>query len=113
MSDISGISSVTGAGTAIPSDVRTAGKDSEQLYRVALGFERTLLEQLTKSMSKDMVGMDSGSGDDAGDGEGSGASAATSAYTDMLPGQLADSVTNAGGVGLAHDLWLSMRSAQS
>jgi Rod binding domain-containing protein len=111
VSDISGISSVTGAGAAIPSDVRTAGKDSEQLYRVALGFERTLLEQLTKSMSKDMVGMDSGSGDDAGDGEG--ASAATSAYTDMLPGQLADSVTNAGGVGLAHDLWLSMRSAQS
>ncbi len=113
MSDISGISSVTGAGAAIPADVRTAGKDSEQLYRVALGFERTLLEQLTKSMSKDMVGMDSGSGDDAGDGEGSGASAATSAYTDMLPSQLADSVTNAGGVGLAHDLWLSMRSAQS
>ena len=110
MSDISGISSVTGAGAAIPADVRTAGKDSEQLYRVALGFERTLLEQLTKSMSKDMVGMDSGSGDDA---EGSGASAATSAYTDMLPGQLADTVTNAGGVGLAHDLWLSMRSAQS
>jgi len=113
VSDISGISSVTGAGAAIPSDVRKTGKDSEQLYRVALGFERTLLEQLTKSMSKDMVGMDSGSGDDAGDGEGSGASAATSAYTDMLPGQLADSVTNAGGVGLAHDLWLSMRSAQS
>lgn len=113
MSDLSGISSVTGAGAATPSDVRTAGKDSEQLYRVALGFERTLLEQLTKSMSKDIVGMDSGSGDDAGDGEGSGASAATSAYTDMLPGQLADSVTNAGGVGLAHDLWLSMRSAQS
>jgi Rod binding domain-containing protein len=113
VSDISGISSVTGAGATIPSDVRSAGKDSEQLYRVALGFERTLLEQLTKSMSKDMVGMDSGSGDDTGDGEGSGASAATSAYTDMLPGQLADSVTNAGGVGLAHDLWLSMRSAQS
>jgi Rod binding domain-containing protein len=111
VSDISGISSVTGAGVAIPADVRTAGKDSEQLYRVALGFERTLTEQLTKSMSKDMVGMDAGSDDDSGDG--SGGSAATSAYTDMLPGTLADSVTSAGGLGLAHDLWLSMRSAQS
>ena len=110
MSDISGLASVTGAGTALPADVRKAGKDSEQLYRVALGFERTLLEQLTKTMTKDMTGGDGG--DDSGDG-GSGASAATSAYTDMLPGQLADSVTNAGGVGLAHDLWLSMRSAQS
>jgi Rod binding domain-containing protein len=111
VSDTSGISSVTGAGVAIPADVRTAGKDSEQLYRVALGFERTLTEQLTKSMSKDMVGMDAGSDDDSGDG--SGGSAATSAYTDMLPGTLADSVTSAGGLGLAHDLWLSMRSAQS
>ena len=111
MSDISGISSVTGAGVAIPADVRKAGEDSEQLYRVALGFERTLMEQLTKSMSKDMVGMDSGGSEDGS--EDSGGSAATSAYTDMLPGTLADSVTNAGGLGLAHDLWLSMRSTQS
>jgi Rod binding domain-containing protein len=111
VSDTSAISSVTGAGVAIPADVRKTGKDGEQLYRVALGFERTLVEQLTKSMSKDMVGMDA---DDSGDGSGdSGASAATSAYTDMLPGTLADSVTSAGGLGLAHDLWLSMRSAQS
>jgi hypothetical protein len=111
MSDISGLSSVTGAGVQVPADVRKAGSDAEQTYRVALGFERTLLEQLTKSTSKDMVGMDSG--DDSGDGEGSGSSAATSAYTDMLPGTLADSVTSSGGLGLAHDLWLSMRSAQS
>jgi Rod binding domain-containing protein len=111
VSDTSAISSVTGAGVTIPADVRKTGKDGEQLYRVALGFERTLVEQLTKSMSKDMVGMDA---DDSGDGSGdSGASAATSAYTDMLPGTLADSVTSAGGLGLAHDLWLSMRSAQS
>ena len=110
MSDISGISSVTGAGVAIPADVRKAGKDREQLYRVALGFERTLVEQLTKSMSKDMVGMDAG---DSEDGSEESGSAATSAYTDMLPGTLADSVTSSGGLGLAHDLWLSMRSAQS
>jgi Rod binding domain-containing protein len=112
VSDISGISSVTGAGVSIPADVRKTGTDGEQLYRVALGFERTLVEQLTKSMSKDMVGMDAS--DDSGDGsEGAGASAATSAYTDMLPGTLADSVTSSGGLGLAHDLWLSMRSTQS
>jgi Rod binding domain-containing protein len=111
VSDISGISSVTGAGVSIPADVRKAGDDAEQLYRVALGFERTLTEQLTKSMAKDMVGMDAG---DSGDGsEDAGASAATSAYTDMLPGTLADSITSPGGLGLAHDLWLSMRSAQS
>ena len=106
MSDISGLASVTGGGTALPADVRKAGKDGEDTYRAALGFERTLLEQLTKTMAKDMAG-----GDDSGDGDGdSGASAATSAYNDMLPGTLADAVTGAGGLGLAHDLWLKMRS---
>ena len=107
MSDISGLASVTGAGTALPADVRKAGKDGEDTYRAALGFERTLLEQLTKTMTKDMGGGEGG--DDSGDGD-SGASAATSAYNDMLPGTLADAVTSAGGLGLAHDLWLKMRS---
>jgi Rod binding domain-containing protein len=110
---VSGLDALSSAAAVIPADVRAAGKDATQSYRVALGFERTLLEQLTKSMSKDMVGMDSDSDSDSSDGEGSGASAATSAYTDMLPGTLADSVTSAGGLGLAHDLWLSMRSAQA
>ena len=108
MSDISGLSSVTGAGVPIPADVRKAGADDEQTYRAALAFERTLLEQLTKTMSQDMAGGDSAGGEDSDD---SGASAATSAYRDMLPGTLADAVTGAGGLGLAHDLFLSMRSA--
>jgi Rod binding domain-containing protein len=104
VSDISGLSSVTGAGVPIPADVRKAGTDTEQTYRAALGFERTLLEQLTKSLSKGTLD---------GDGEDGGESAATSAYRDMLPGTLADAVTGAGGLGLAHDLFLSMRSATS
>jgi Rod binding domain-containing protein len=110
VSGLSSLSSVTGAIT-MPADVRKAGKDGEETYRAALGFERQMLEELTKTMSKDLTG--TGSGDDAGDGEDSGGDAATSAYGDMLPGTLADSLTSAGGLGLAHDLWLSMRSAQS
>jgi Rod binding domain-containing protein len=106
VSDISGLSSVTGAGVPIPADVRKAGADAEQTYRAALAFERTLLEQLTKSMSTGMTGGDGEDGEES-------ASAATSAYRDMLPGTLADAVTGAGGLGLAHDLFLSMRSAAS
>jgi Rod binding domain-containing protein len=105
-----GLSSVTGAAVPIPADVRAAGKNAENTYRAALGFERQLLEQLTKSMAKDISGGTGEGDDDSGDG---GASAATSAYNDMLPGTLADAVTNAGGLGLAHDLFLSMRSATS
>jgi Rod binding domain-containing protein len=107
VSGISGVASVTGA-VALPADVRKAGAEGEQTYRAALAFERTLLEQLTKTMSKDMVGGETGDGED---GEDAGASAATSAYRDMLPGTLADAVTGAGGLGLAHDLFLKMRSA--
>ena len=108
MSDISGLSSVTNA--PLPADVRDAGTEAQQSYRTALAFERTLLEQLTKTMSQDMAGGDSTDGED---GEDSGASAATSAYRDMLPGTLADAVTGSGGIGLAHALFLSMRSVSS
>jgi Rod binding domain-containing protein len=108
VSDISGLSSVSGA--PLPADVRTASTQDQQSYRTALAFERTLLEQLTKTMSQDMAGGDSAGGED---GEDSGASAATSAYRDMLPGTLADAVTGSGGIGLAHDLFLSMRSPTS
>ena len=94
----------------VPADVRKAGKEAEQTYRAALGFERMLTEQLTRTMA---AGTEAAGGDDAagGDGAESGASAATSAYKDMLPGTLADAVSGAGGLGLAHDLWTAMRSA--
>jgi Rod binding domain-containing protein len=112
VSDVGGLASVTGAGVSIPADVRAAGKDAEETYRAALGFERTLLEQLTQSMAKDVAGdADSGDSGDSGDAGDGGPSAATSAYKDMLPGTLADAVSGAGGLGLAHDLWLKMRSA--
>jgi Rod binding domain-containing protein len=88
----------------VPADVRRAGAQAETTYRAALGFERMLTEQLTKTMA-------TGTEAAGEDGEDSGASAATSAYRDMLPGTLADAVTNAGGLGLAHDLYLTMRSA--
>jgi hypothetical protein len=35
----------------VPADVRKAGKEAEQTYRAALGFERMLTEQLTKTMA--------------------------------------------------------------
>ncbi|MEA2270931.1 MAG: hypothetical protein QOF29_3666 [bacterium] len=98
------LSSVTGA-TAIPADVRAAGPEAQETYRSALAFERVLVGELTKTMSGGAAGETGGD-----DGEAQGESAATSAYRDMLPGIMADSVTSAGGLGLAHDLYLAMRS---
>jgi len=104
MSGLEGISLTTPG--IVPADVRKAGKEAEETYRAALGFERMLTEQLTKTMSTSASTLGGG----GEDGEESGETAATSAYKDMLPGQLADAVTSAGGLGLAHDLYLTMRS---
>jgi Rod binding domain-containing protein len=97
------LSSVAGA-AALPADVRAAGKDAQETYRSALAFERMLVGELTKTMSAGATGAADGE-----DGEGQGESAATSAYRDMLPGIMADAVTGAGGIGLARDLYTSMR----
>jgi Rod binding domain-containing protein len=102
MSGLEGIS--LSAPGIVPADVRKAGKEAEETYRAALGFERMLTEQLTKTMSAASKAL---SGED---GEEGGETAATAAYRDMLPGTLADAVTSAGGLGLAHDLYLTMRS---
>lgn len=88
----------------VPADVRKAGAEAEETYRAALGFERLLTEQLTKTMSTASKALSADGGEDGGE------SAATAAYRDMLPGTLADAVTSAGGLGLAHDLYLTMRS---
>jgi Rod binding domain-containing protein len=103
MSGLEGIALNTAG--IVPADVRKAGKQAEETYRAALGFERMLTEQLTKTMSVSASALGGGE-----DGEEGGETAATAAYKDMLPGQLADAVTNAGGLGLAHDLYLTMRS---
>jgi Rod binding domain-containing protein len=100
------LSSVAGA-TAIPADVRAAGKSAQETYRSALAFERVLVGELTKTMSAGTTGETGGQ--DGEDGDGEGQTAATSAYRDMLPGIMADTVTNAGGMGLARNIYESMR----
>jgi Rod binding domain-containing protein len=89
------------AGTALPADVRAAGPEAEQQYSTALAFERVLLGQLTKAMQATVPGED----DDA--------SAATKTYRDMLPDTMADALTAAGGIGLADDLYRSLKTGGS
>jgi Rod binding domain-containing protein len=66
-----------------------------------------LVGELTKTMSAGATG--AADGEEGEDGGAQGKSAATSAYRDMLPGIMADAVTGAGGIGLARDLYTSMR----
>ena len=83
----------------LPAEVRNGSATDKKSYTAALGFERMLLGELTKAMAHTAKPAD---GDQSGD-------AATSTYMQMLPDQLADAVTSAGGLGLAKNLYETIK----
>jgi Rod binding domain-containing protein len=83
----------------IPAAVRDGSKQDKQSYQAALGFERMLLGELTKALAETAKPADDSQQD-----------AASSMYMQMLPEQLADSMTAGGGLGLAQDLYNSVKS---
>ena len=83
----------------LPADVRNGTTSEKNNYKAGLAFERQLVEQLTQIMSDTTKAEDQGNAD-AGDGS----SAATNSYKQMLPGAMADSIMNAGGLGLARTI---------
>jgi hypothetical protein len=90
----------------LPADVRADGAHGRKLYEAALGFEQQLVQQLTSQLAA-TTDADSDSDDDSDDD--STTDAASSLVQEQLPQALADGVTSAGGLGLAHDLYLSLK----
>lgn len=118
--DLTGLSALspTVMPTVLPPDVRAAGKKGEQLYQAALGFEQLLTQSLTDQLAKTMQGTDgTGDGSDPS-GDGSGDPSAQSIFPSdgsqssmlgmLLPQTLSDSITRAGGLGVAHQLYLML-----
>jgi Rod binding domain-containing protein len=81
----------------LPAEVRKGGKEAKEAYGAALGFERMLVKQLTKSLADSAA---------VGGGENGGA---PPAYRDMISDGIADAITQAGGIGLAEDLYKQVR----
>jgi Rod binding domain-containing protein len=101
MSDLSSLAGATSVpATAIPASVRKDGKEGIETYKAALGFEQMLVKQLTKSLS-DSAAL----GADKEDGTAS----APAAYRDMVADQMAASIASAGGIGIADDLYKTLR----
>jgi Rod binding domain-containing protein len=93
----------------LPAEIRNGSASDKKSYEAALGFERMLLGELTKTMAdtaKPIDGGDSDSGDDSG---AQPQDAASSMYTQMLPDQLADAITADGGLGLAKNFYDSVK----
>ncbi|MCW3002237.1 MAG: hypothetical protein JWQ20_1535 [Conexibacter sp.] len=82
--------------SVLPADVRQGSPDDQRRYKTALAFERQLVEQLTQQLSATAT---SAGGDDEDT-----SSAASTSYQQMMPGILADSVMQAGGLGLARTI---------
>ena len=102
--------------TVLPPDVRAAGAKGEQLYKAALGFEQLLTQELTNSLAQTMQGTDGSDGSDQSSDDGSDDPSTQSIFSmdggsspvvsQMLPQALSDGITQAGGLGIAHQLYL-------
>jgi len=103
--------------TVVPPDVRAAGTKGEQLYKAALGFEQLLTKELTDQLAQTMQGTDAMGGSDDSSGDGSDDPSTSSIFSmggtspvvsQMLPQALSDGITQAGGLGIAHQLYLML-----
>lgn len=102
--------------TVLPPDVRAAGAKGEQLYKAALGFEQLLTKELTDQLAQTMQGTDAmGGSDDSSDGSDDPSSQSifsmggtSPVVSQMLPQALSDGITQAGGLGIAHQLYLML-----
>jgi len=106
--------------TVLPPDVRKAGAKGEQLYQAALGFEQMLTQQLTDQLAATMQGTDGSGGSNGSDDSGSSSddpssqsifpsdSGSSPMMTQLLPQALSDGITQAGGLGIAHQLYLML-----
>ena len=78
--------------SALPPEVREGSAEDRKAYRAALGFEQVLLTQLLKEV------------------EGLGVPEGTpAAYAELAPETFADALVAGGGIGLARDLYASMK----
>jgi Rod binding domain-containing protein len=79
----------------LPRDVRAGSDADKRAYKAALGFEQVLTGELVKSMTASTPGLSDGPRGDA--------------VTDAM----ADALTQAGGLGLAQQLFASTRRARA
>src|SRR3954471_20109059 len=93
---------MTSVGNIQPSTTAAAPTSRDaKLWDAAKQFESVLVEQLAKQMQETAQPAESEDGD--------GQSAASGFYTQMLPGALAQGVSDGGGLGLAQQLYDSMK----
>jgi Rod binding domain-containing protein len=87
----------------VPADVRKDGAQGVQAYQAALSFESLLTQQLAQQLTA-AVSDSSDDSDSSGDGT-------TQIMQQMLPDAFAQGVANAGGLGLADQLYKALKQS--
>ena len=90
----------------LPADVRKDGAKGRELFQAALGFEQVLERQLAQALVSTTDSSDSDSDSDE-------ASGATDMYKQMLPDALSQGMAANGGLGLAPELYKSLKETSS
>jgi Rod binding domain-containing protein len=85
----------------LPAEVRNGTTADKTNYTAALQFERELVAQLTEQLADSAKS-------DAGD---ESSSTAANTYKQMLPGVLADSIMQSGGLGLARQIAQNLKES--
>jgi Rod binding domain-containing protein len=91
----------------LPADVRKAGPEAQKLYATALAFEQVLVSQLTEQLQSTAGALTGGDGDGSGDDSQDSTS---SLELGMVPGAFAQGLTSAGGMGIARQLYDSLKA---
>ncbi|MFL5963075.1 MAG: hypothetical protein ACJ757_09320 [Gaiellaceae bacterium] len=89
----------------LPAEVRNGSAQDRELYTAALAFEQQLTQQLAQSLVATTQPQDDTSSDDDGS---SSMDSSSNPYAQMLPDALTQSITSAGGLGLAPQLWRAL-----
>jgi hypothetical protein len=87
------VSALAISDAALPRDVRSASAADKRAYKAALGFERVMLGELVREMTRSTPSL----------ADGPRADAVTDALTDGL--------ASAGGIGLAAHLYKNVRGS--
>ena len=104
MTELNNLSSLVPMdGLVMPTEVRKAGKEAQDAYRAAVGFEQMLVKQLTQTLT-DSSAFGGGEGGEGGEG------AAPAGYRDLLTDNLSGAIARAGGLGVAENLYKSIQA---
>jgi Rod binding domain-containing protein len=101
------------ADTALPAAVRNGSDEDKKAYKAAMGFEQMMLQSLIGELAKSSSSSASDGGDDdesgLGSSSGGGLLGGGGPWASQIQETLAQQLASGGGIGLAQQLYTSLK----